>query len=485
MLPVPMELLSFARRYPVWSVFALVLFSRAAFVLSPSLSLDDYKYLSNLPPKELLISQGRVGWLLLERFLAALGLAGPYWYVHSTILGCLALSWAGILYARVSLNSDPLNESGTTLIFALLFCIHPFHTEILTFREAFPFYATALLLAALAIQVLVTKTGSIAFAAGCALLLIATSINQLVLNIVAVVVLTHCIFATADGKVASCTGPSRAAMACLVAIGVNVLMTKVLCAWMGIVVESRARIIDPSSVAERLVMVGQLIIDLFRFKFFYPAPLLTALMALLAVVGTAVILASAKAWPVRIGRLALLVLLPFASIGVVAAGEIMWPAARTMVGFMLITSMFAATALRIIYRKFPAVAGIFLLMIVAGFVGISDTVALDQNRVNRQDQSNAIEIARRADGLGVNTLAFFGSWKAEIGLRTQDRDLNLSAFYIDWARGPALQEYTGRRWNIVSVSAIPDAAEVCAELDSWPKANSMVLYGETALICLH
>lgn len=478
------KIFCWARANPVLATALIVVFARLPFILEPSLSLDDYKYLTTLPPKDLLISQGRFGWLVVERLAYFFGLSGPYWYVHATIFGLVSLAAVGVFTARVAFKLEHGNGSLSIVIVAVMFALHPYHAEIITFREAFPFYALAMLLVSVGINILVAKTGFESLLLGTMFLLVALSINQLALNLVAVVFLTRALISTLSGDRIWDEGAARLALSSACAALTIITCIFVASQVYGVELESRAQILDYSRVSQRLSEVVSVASDLIQFKLLYPIPILSALLAFLCLVGVVRLLSRAKTWSARAVMIVLILVLPFASIGVVAAGTVFWAPPRTMVGFVFVTAFLLAFSVHGLHGRLRAFSSCISVLIALAFIGIGDTVALDQSRINQRDQATAIAIAARVDKLSLQKIAFVGTWRHELGLRTRVGDISLSAFAISWARGPAMLEYTGRIWEIVEPNNVNLLREACNGLPVWPHEDSVNARGDLALICL-
>lgn len=476
--------LRFGRRSPLLATLLLVLFARMAFLFGGGLSLDDLKYFSGVPPKELLLSQGRFGWMLLDRCLFYFGVAGPYWYVHASVLGCFALAWSGLVFARVALREGIGSSSATTVVVAVLFCVHPFQAEILTFREAFPFYSCAVLLGALGLRRLLDGIGARSWLFGAILVLAGLSVNQLVLNLVAVALVFRCINTLVQRGAVFDAALMRAGGGISVAVVCFLVAMSFLVSHYGVSVEGRAQVLDMANLGPRGLQVMTLASELLHFQFFVPAPWLSLLVFVLVLAGLLRCLFAASSTRAAVMMLGWIFLLPIAAIGVVAAGAVFWPAPRTLVGFSLVTSVLIATAL----RGMPAAgrwAGVAIIAFVYGcFVVIGDAVALDQARVNRRDQLVAALIDDRVGGLGIDRVAFVGEWRHGVNVRTRIGDMSLSAFAVDWSREAALTEYTGRRWKVISSADRSDWRTRCVALQPWPSNDSVFIDSGIAVICL-
>lgn len=480
--------LAVVSRYPLLSACALVLFARLAVLSGTGLSLDDLKYFDSLPPKEFLLSQGRFGWLLMDRVFYYLGIAGPYWYVHASLVGCALLACAGVMLARLSLGDQDARYTVSAVAVGVLFAIHPFHAEALSFREAFPFYTSAIFLSAVGLVTLERSRELRSWILGVALITLAISVYQLVLNVMAAVLLFRMISEIGSGVRLREILQRRSLLSMLggsiVGTGVFLVTMKLLVMAFGITPDSRAQPLPLAELPQRMAEVLSTVWTLVRFELLVPAPLLTALLTLLASIACVRVLVSGANGPARGALLVLLLLVPFASIGVVGAGSVYWPAPRTLVGFAFATAMLVVLATRRPATQLVLPAMFALVTVFASFCIIGDTVALDQNRVNGRDRHTAALIDARIGGLGKSRIAFVGDWKHGVNVRTRDGDMSLSAFAVAWSRAPALTEYTGRNWEVVDSSGRSDWTARCQLLEKWPHADAHFVEGDIAVVCL-
>ncbi len=474
--------------HPLASAVVLVLFARLAFLSGNGVSLDDLKYFDSLPPKEFLLSQGRFGWLLADRLFYSLGMAGPYWYVHASVVGCALLAVSGATLARLALLDADRRYSTAAIAAGVLFAVHPFHAEALSFREAFPFYALAIACGTAGLLVLERAHSLWRWLAGAALITLAISIYQLVLNVLAVVLLFRMMAELGSGTRLHELTTRRPLISmlggCVLGTLVFLVAMKLIVVVLGITPDSRAQPLPLANLPHRATELVATVSSLVRFQQLFPAPLLSALLMLLAAIGSIRVIAAGAGWPARGAILLLLLLVPFAAIGVVGAGAVFWPAPRTLVGFAFATGMLVALAGRGSPTRLATPALAALGVVYAAFCVIGDTVAFDQGRVNSRDRHVAALIDNRAGALGARRIAFVGHWQHGPNVRTRSGDMSLSAFAIQWSRAPALTEYTGRAWEVVDASARPDWTDRCKQLGKWPHATAVFSDADTAVICL-
>lgn len=477
------RMMALMRRHPLITSVLIVVVARATFAVSGGVSLDDLKYFERAPPKELLLAQGRFGWLIVERLLGTFGISGPYWFFHATILGNAALVWAGFILSALAMDARTHSRALSVCLASILFALHPYHAEILTFREAFPFYCLAVLLMAFSLRILITGAGIGSFLLAGALMVFAVGINQLVLNLALVTVIFRLVARLSnDSRVfeeslwRSVFGVAGAAVASLV-------LMRALAGLFQATVDSRARLLAFEHWGTRFREVLETMGHMLRFDFPVDATLMSALLVGLCTLAVFRLQLATHNNTRRFAGIGLLLMALFASIGVVSVGSVYWPAPRTLVGFSLVTALLVVHALswkpeRLEFARFCVVA-----LLLAGFTSIGNVIAQDQVRVNRWDLVTAGLINDRVSALGLNKLAFIGDWKFGTHISTRVGDMSLSAFAIDWARRPAMVEYTGRDWMVVDGSERTDWQRACETRPSWPHQQALFQDKDVAVLC--
>lgn len=471
------------QRHPLLVAVGLVMLLRIGFVVYAGHALDDLKYMDTLPPKDLLLAQGRFGWLLLERFLALFGLVGPYWMVHGTLLGCAALTWTALRGQQAMTRESDLASTGVAVAAASLFTLHPFVSEIISFREAFPFFASAMLLGGTAFCVWATRTGWIWWLLGVGTLVLAVSINQLAVNLVAVLALLMMVYGLTMPRVPLALA-RRVVAGIIVAVGVYSALLLVVVAITGVELDSRAKSLSLNFVAERLGEVLSTYQQLVLMQLPTRLNAVSVLLGMLAALGALRLVSSVPSLGRKAMVILLLALTPLAAIGVVAVGGVYWPAPRTLIAFALVSAILVAEGARAVSRISPALGLVIVGLILASFTVSSNMTAWDQQRVNQRDRLTAVLINERLSALGTSQVAFVGRWQHGLNVRTRHGDLSLSAFAVEWSRGPALVEYTGRPWTVWSDVSKAEWDERCSDAARWPDAGSWFVDGEVGVICL-
>ena len=119
---------------------SLSVVSRGLGIFAPGYSIDDWRSATQ-PPSLAPLASGRPVYILLREIFDYLGVTPPSASLLGSVAMALVLVWAGLLVCRHwGIDGSP---SGSAIV-VLLFCLHPYHAEMYTWRAT-------VLLAALAI----------------------------------------------------------------------------------------------------------------------------------------------------------------------------------------------------------------------------------------------------------------------------------------------------------------------------------------------
>lgn len=485
--------------------------------LLPKYSIDDYYLLQIQPRVRIMIQQGRFGQALLVGLLRALRLDPGYSYVFFVVVAFA--TWAFLALAVVRWWG--LRRRGWLPVAAgCLIAIHPFTTEIFTFRTALGTSTLALTLFSLLL--LPRRWPPRQIAAGTALFALTLSIYQVVLHFALMILLLGGACGIARYlAIGAKLGWSRrwaglctfdrirrhrqTALATCIALGTGVyfLASRAVLAFYGFPAISRTQFIPVAGVGRRLAEIKTLL----QARLLLPDPLLSPLAQqlslLLLVMAVGGLLARKAAWVPRRSAL-----LTWAAVGLIAAGliwsaglilvlEEFWPTARVMSHIGVFWAGVLAVAWTVSGRwRRAALAGAATLVILS-FIGSDNRILDDQQRLNQRDAMTANRIVARLESLPrfreIETVVVKGgSWRFPQPIATADHDMNISAFGAEWAKVQLLNEISGYRWKWGpdELQAMPGKAETrlaeayCRGVEPWPGPQSVAIQDRLAIVCL-
>lgn len=490
------------------TLLVTVLAKGAAFL--PGYSVDDYGIvLQSALPADLL-AQGRFGQVLLLDSFRLLGLdlhASRLFFVAFAIVVSALL--ATLVSRHWNLRTGWLPAAAASII-----SIHPFTVEIFTFRAALGISMCAFALLAL---LLVPRRWSLAgVLAGAALFALALSIYQVILQYCGMIILMGMavgltrllVTGNATGwprRITSLLSWRRiprnrnaALLACAV-LGTAgyALVNAVIVRMLHVTLGNRFSLLSPDRLGERARQVWRVL----EYRFLEPNPLLNQLshrLLLLLLLATLVgLLIRARPWRLRRPSalllpviLGLLVVSMLWTVGLIMVSSMFWPVPRVMSH----AGIFWAGTLAISCLCFGARArwalGTLSLLILLAFIGSDNQVLDDQLRLNARDAARASRIIARLEALpgfsGRETVAVHGTDPGyQLGYRTNDMDMNISAFSTDWSKLSVLREVSGYDLQEAKSQADKDAAaEHCLGVQPWPGPQSVVIRDHLVVVCL-
>jgi len=489
----------------------------AAFL--PAYSIDDYFLALETPPPATSLGQGRFGQALFLQLFHLIQLEPSYARVFFVACALVVSALFAVLVAR-HWNLRTSGASGwLSVAAASIVSIHPFTTELFTFRTALGISMCAFALLAL---LLVPRRWSPAgVLAGAALFALALSVYQVVLHYCLMIVLMGAaIGLTRFLVVGNRTGwPERVtSLLSLRRISRHRNTVLLACATLGTVLygianavisralhvtmTSRTRLLSLSGIGKRAEEIQEVL----RYRFLAPSPLLgrfpKAMLLLLLLIALAGLLARSRPWlrpwpiqPVRSTLLLLAVVLLLAvslvwTVGIIMVLEDFWPVPRVMSH----AGVFWAGVLVIAHqclgaRARQALGGLSLLLVLS-FIGSSNQILNDQLRLNLRDAAQANRILARLEALpgfaGTETVAVNGAtWAYPLSFPTADHDMNISAFGADWSKVAILREISGYDLKLAKDDAQKAvAAAYCRGAQPWPEPASVTIKDRLVILCL-
>jgi hypothetical protein len=473
----------------------LALMARGAALRPLFYSIDSYGLAGRLttsPTAQL--RQGRFGQALIDELLTALGARPPLAGTMFVSLLLVVMAWVGVLVAREWRLDGDLPAA---LIAATLASLHPYQSELVSF-SATPVYTSAALLLGF---------GALAFSTGIGFRLVGTSLlfalamgcYQVVLNCAGVTLVFAVVF-----RLASRPGSWRAVTDYLLPKLVTLIggcfaylvISKGAWTLAGLQPFERARVVEFSDIPARLVAIRELLVRLSTAA----DPLLPVLSrGMLAAAGVLGILLLFREvlrrgrWPERARAsvaLAVLLLVGLASaLGVAMASKEWWPVPRVLSAMSFLHAGTVSAAMLLAGRRMRILVGTVSALVVVSFLGVSNRIFADQQRVNLRDLAKASRIVaaleQRGDFARARRVALVGEQYAFASpIATMQGDMNISAFGAPWSKRHLLNEASGYALGAATADEEMLASKHCAGAWRWPDPRSIAVIEELAIVCL-
>lgn len=488
-------------------VFAANLMAKAG-VLSGGFAVDDYVFSLGVVPQhiDLFLSQGR--------FIAA----GVAYAIHSlgvhltdtyVAFGLLAISLHAALVVSILRFVGADRFAGAGLI-GMLMVVHPYGAEILTFKVALPYYCLALLFSILVLEIVKANPTSLrarVYAVACALGVVFT--YQIFLNYFAVVIVFTWLFGKVVNVDRETEGAGQSpqfdrakslAIVSLFSVVVFMLAMKALKTLELVFPTGRSELIQSSELPQRV----EEIVSLWSRMFFEGEPIMPGwlklvTLALLSLSLSALILFYLFNKQNRPGRwngivfiLAILLLVPL-SVGMTLPFKDWWPVPRVLshvaviIGLVFMLSDLCLRGQAKRYLGWVNYTGRILL--VFGFVLLSNQIFEDQRRINDWDRSMATRLISRLEmDPHFNKVVYLhvsgGWWAYPAGIKTVQGDLNTSAFNVPWSKMHLIGASTGYGFSQALGDRAARGEEYCSSAPAWPAAESTMVFDDLAIVCL-
>lgn len=437
------------------------------------------------------LGDGRFLRALLWRLQELLGFSPVASESASLALATVALVAAAICFAEALFGR---RGRDATVMFALLFTLHPFLTEYFYYGEVAFGIVLSVLFAALAVYL--TASGlrpgtSIAASAAATVASLAT--YQVAIGfIVAGFVLASVMDAGAQAVPTLRRQIAVRAAALVLGTGAYGLCLVALRAIHPVVASGRAFGPGGADVGERLDGLAQAIV----YALAPPAGIVAAPVAVVSgilvccgavVVGTAI--ARRHGLLVAVAAAALLGCALAVACAPSVLGRTPWLAVRLLSASSLVFAAMAVACLPATgswrRRIWMTCAGILLL----GYVAADASILFDQRRVNLWDHQLANRVVVRLEQqpgfASAKRLAVIGRLPAHpFPLLTADRDMNTSAFSRPWSKAGVIEQATGLMFDHASDADIQVATSYCAAHDPWPCPEAVTVAAELGIVCL-
>lgn len=503
-----------AEAAPLGIVLVATLLAKGGAFL-PGYSIDDYCNLGGVAPELLsdVLSKGRVGHWLLLRVSMALQLepnAARIFYVAFSIVAYAAFGLAVVRFWRVR------GSSWLSVAAAIVIANHPYIAEIFTFRIGLP--PAALVMALLALILFSISLGGGWFLFGSGAFILALSLYPIALHFGLMAVIMGLAIEIAReglGPEDCGEGPARSPSLSLrqIVSGRSARLLAVIVsgtfgyAVLAFILRRAIRIdqsyfgmLQPAEVPGRIQAALSLVGATFLKSNVLVSPL--AKVSFVVIVGLALLglfwswRRRVSGWRVAFSWVAVGALLGAAviwSIGLSLVLRSYWPVPRNMAhagilwgGCIVLAGNVASSA------RMRLLLGIPVLIVVLSFIGASEQVLDEQLGINARDSHLANRIVaalERQQGFSsVRRVVIVGKpwapYPASLA-RTAWGDLNISSFGASWSQVELLREVSGYDLRPSTEKDERSWAEsYCSGVATWPGADSVLVRGEVAVVCL-
>jgi hypothetical protein len=402
-------------------------------------------------------------------------------------------------------------DSPAAWLVGAIIVAHPYLTEIFTFRIALPYYSVALIFSIIALE-MVTRGASTWGTRALALLATLAMLftYQIFLNYFAVAIIFAFIYGQVihnkNGQTLLTNNVYRERAITLVIISIisaiafiiTVRMAKI----MGLAnTAGRTNFVTFDEIPQRIEQISSALVKIYWSAEPVFSGWLKILVTLMLIVSIVMIfwhLFTEKNKENSISNLfftffSFLLLIPV-SLGVIIAFNDWWPVPRVISHVAIIIGLIFLLADSCIQSSsnhfLKSTIFLFRMIVLIGFVLLSNQILADQQRINQWDKMMANRIISRLEmHPNFGNIKFVhvsgGSWGYPAKLRTPQGDMNISVLSVPYAKAALLSEVSGYdfKWAIQAKDvAIGEA--YCEARKPWPHPESVTIDGDLAIICL-
>lgn len=487
------------------TIFVFAVLAKGS-VIFRGFSIDDYLTISGTSNTDQFISQGRYVMAATVWAIDSLGANIKDMYFS---LGIVLLFFYSAFIVSI-LRFVGMSNSPTAALVGAIMVAHPYSTEIFTFRLGLPGYCIALIFSIVALEMVTISpatwgTRAVSLLATFAMLLT----YQVFLNYFAVAIIFSFICSlvlqnlnTQPLAINNVYRERATTFTSIIAIAVTAFVSIIwLSKAFGLTnLTERANFITLDMMPERLEQILSSLVSIYWSA--EPVVLggLKTLVALMLVVSVIIVfsyLLKMKGKENYISNIlftffAFLLLAPV-SLGVIIAFKDWWPVPRVISHVAIVIGLIFLLADSFIHdsgnRFLKSTIFVSRLVVLIGFVLLSNQILADQQRVNQWDKMMANRIISRLEiHPNFRDVQFVyinqGSWGFPANLRTVQGDMNISAFSPDWSRVALLSEVSGYRFEKASGTEAAIGENYCKLNQPWPHADSVTVANNVAIICL-
>lgn len=484
--------------------FAVALVAKGGAVFR-GFAVDDYAFGQGFNKGELgvFLTQGRFLLGALDWGIDSLGVNINDLYIS---LGLCALLLQAALVVAILRFVGAANVPGAALIGSAM-VIHPYLSEILTFRMVLPGYCVAAALSIVALEAASIKSSGLRKHLICMLATLGMLfVYQGFLNYFAVAIIfaflfeAFCVTKHAEAPQESARSRNYVVLAIICALSALMFLA-ILATFkrVGFIEPTgRSKFISLHEIPERVAQVWAL----FQNVFWKNEPItphwLKVVLGLPVVIGIAVLFHRfTKIF--RSGTLDLLgialavaLLIP-ATVGVIVPFKDWYPVARVLpqipVILGLIVLLSAPFLKSILNGWIFRISTAMIAFTVFAFILINNQIFADQQRVNGWDRMEANRIVsrleQRPDFLKIQFVYVGGgSWRHSARMSMIQGDMNISAFSPEYSKVPLLVEVSGYNFKKASGDQNAVGEAYCTKAAPWPDVEAVTVVDGLAIICL-
>jgi hypothetical protein len=496
--------------FPFWTIrdiklfLALLSFSLLAKggAFFSGYATDDYSFLASGTNAhiDVMISQGRpllafIHFLIDYVNANSVSMHFPFLFLAVALQSALVVTSFRLVGYRSLSYAIPIGS------FAVL---HPYTSEILTFKMAMPGLAVFLLLLISALELLKSYSHDLKANIVIALLIfLSLNVYQLSINYLGVIIyaLLLCGLLNAGNTQLHSLKNSiplslavRLALLTGIAVFVYLVFFKFTLIYLGISPTSRSTFLDPSAFSTRISQI----IESLQTIYILSDPLVTQILKnaqLLFLIGSGLALLLHLTWikatlPIFGATLLLGVLSLPLSLGVIVLFNDYWPMPRVISHVSLLLGLIFLITTNVMpdSRRWNLLfLGAFSFMIL-GFIVANNQIFSDQETVNRWDMQLANRVVYRLEThdrfLDLRVVHVHGGhWGYPLGVRTLHGDMNISAFSAPWSKVTILSVASGYQFHPASGQEITVAENACTTRAAWPHEGSVDIIDGIGIVC--
>jgi hypothetical protein len=482
---------------------ALVAASRAQAAFDYTYAVDDYRAIIDGfgSVSGALIAEGRFGTYWLSKLFEIVGY-DPMRAPFITILASIFLSvWTANAVLR--LWSYELSDTLRVMLLVIV-AAHPYTSEILTFRNIAIYHLLAFALAGAAI--LISRLSFWGVLVSSLVFAVSLTFYQVPLNYISIFIcfdlalraIRHFVQGNDVPVTYSMRDRSFHARLLTFLVGFTLYWISLKISTHGLPPHPFSVMIDLDQIPNRLQTYGlELLYGHFvtgsayasalvpRAILFIPLMLVAAAVLELAMrpknrVGSALAIVVALAAPVAAG---------FAMLGISLLFTVLWLPPRVLADIGLVWAGVAVVAISVRRMIPPQVFAVALGLVVFTFVVRDNQIFVDQARVGTRDHNLALRLISKLEEQpnfsAMKAIAVVGK-RLDTGapIPTAMHGFNDSNFEYQWAIAPMLTELSGIPIRPAYQPELADAQAYCKERVPWPAAESVLIRGELAIVCL-
>jgi hypothetical protein len=468
-------------------------------------AIDDYVLSRGALDLGLFFSQGRYIAAAIVWFVESIGANINDMYFS---LGIVTLFLQSVFVVSILRFVGVENSPAAGLVGAIMVA-HPYLTEILTFRMALPYYSVSLILSIIALEMVTRRPltwGARAIALLATFGMLFT--YQVFLNYFAVAIIFTFIYGQVlhhkNDQSLAINNIHRERALTLTIISAVSAIAFVLIIWLTKALglnrmTGRSNFITFDEIPERIAQISSALGRIYWSAEPVFSGWLKSLVALMLVMSIVIIfrhLIIGK-WNNFIINVLLifiaLILLAPVSLGVIIPFKDWWAVPRVIAHVAMIIGLIFLVADSCIQdsgnRFLKSIIFISRIVVLAGFVILSNQILADQQRINQWDKMMANRIISRLEmhrDFGNVKFVYISqsSWGFPAKFRTAQGDMNISAFYPGYSRVPLLSEVSGYRLVGAVGSKAALGEEYCKAKQPWPHAESITVDDDVAIVCL-